>query len=36
VICGDSGTCFQDAHVNSTVTRAFAEIADKMSGLAQT
>ncbi|MHC4459522.1 MAG: P-loop NTPase, partial [Planctomycetota bacterium] len=33
VICGDSGTCFQDAHANSTVTRAFAEIADKMSGL---
>jgi Mrp family chromosome partitioning ATPase len=31
VICGDSGTCFQDAHANSTVTRAFAEIADKMS-----
>ncbi len=36
VICGDSGTCFQDAHVNSEVTRAFAEIADKMSGLLPT
>ncbi len=36
VICGDSGTCFLDAHVNSTVTRAFAEIADKMSGIHQT
>ena len=35
VVCGDSGTCFQDAYVNSEVTRAFAEIADKMSGLIQ-
>ena len=35
VICGDSGTCFQDAHANSKVTRAFAEIADKMSVLLQ-
>ena len=35
VICGDSGTCFQDAHANSEVTRAFSEIADKMSALLQ-
>jgi Mrp family chromosome partitioning ATPase len=36
VVCGDSGTCFQDAHANSEVTRAFGKIADKMSGLLQT
>ena len=31
VVCGDSGTCFQDAHTNSIATRAISEIADKMS-----
>ena len=31
VVCGDSGTCFQDAHTNSIANRAFSEIADKMS-----
>ena len=36
VVCGDSGTCFLDAHVNSEVTRAFAAIADRMSGFLQT
>jgi Mrp family chromosome partitioning ATPase len=35
VTCGDSGTCFQEAHANSTVARAFDEIADKMSSLVQ-
>jgi len=30
VVCGDSGTCFRDAHTDSGVTRAFDDIADKM------
>lgn len=33
VLCGDAGTCYQDAHADSPVTKAFDEIADKMSGL---
>jgi Mrp family chromosome partitioning ATPase len=30
VLCGDSGTCFREAHADSGVTRAFDAIAEKM------
>lgn len=30
VLCGDNGTCFRDVHADSPVTRAFDEIASKM------
>jgi hypothetical protein len=33
VACGDSGSCYQDLHRNSAVTRAFGEVADKLAGL---
>lgn len=33
VACGDSGASYQDAHTDSAVTKAFAEIADKLSQL---
>ena len=33
VICGDSGTCFQDAHGDSLVSQAFDRIAGKMAEL---
>jgi Mrp family chromosome partitioning ATPase len=33
VSCGDSGACYQDVHTDSEVTKAFAKVADVMSGL---
>jgi len=33
VTCGDSGTCYQERHDDSDVSRAFAAIADKMSAM---
>ena len=33
VICGDSGTCFRETHMDSVVTQAFDIIADKISKL---
>jgi Mrp family chromosome partitioning ATPase len=33
VACGDSGACYQEAHRDSTVTKAFADVADEMSRL---
>lgn len=33
VSCGDTGTCYQDAHADSQVTKAFDEVTDKMSKL---
>lgn len=33
VLCGDSGTCYRDAHADTGVTRAFDEIAAKMARL---
>jgi Mrp family chromosome partitioning ATPase len=34
VACGDSGSCYQDIHSNSAVTRAFGAVADKLAELA--
>ena len=34
VVCGDSGTCYQDIHSNSAVTQAFGSVADKLAELA--
>jgi Mrp family chromosome partitioning ATPase len=34
VACGDSGSCYQDLHSNSAVTRAFGAVADKLAELA--
>jgi ATP-binding protein involved in chromosome partitioning len=31
VICGDSGACYQDAHTNSAVTKAFTDVAQTIS-----
>jgi len=33
VACGDSGTCFSEIHKDSQVTRAFNDVAEKMSAL---
>lgn len=33
VACGDSGTCFQETYADSPVTKAFADVADKMGEL---
>ena len=33
VACGDSGACYQEAHSNSAVTKAFAEVADGLAEL---
>lgn len=33
VSCGDSGTCYQDSHQDSAVTKAFNDVAETMSGL---
>ncbi len=33
VLCGDNGTCFREVHANSPVTKAFDEIAAKMTEL---
>jgi Mrp family chromosome partitioning ATPase len=33
VLCGDSGTCFRDAHADSGVAHAFDAIAEKMAAL---
>ena len=33
VACGDSGICYQEAHADSRVTKAFDEIAEKMAEL---
>lgn len=33
VACGDSGACYQEAHTESAVTRAYAAVADKLSQL---
>jgi Mrp family chromosome partitioning ATPase len=33
VACGDSGACYQEIHRDSTVTKAFADVADELSGL---
>jgi Mrp family chromosome partitioning ATPase len=33
VACGDSGACYQEAHTDSAVTKAFAAVADKLSQL---
>ena len=33
VLCGDTGTCYRDAHTDSTVSRAFDDIAAKMGRL---
>jgi Mrp family chromosome partitioning ATPase len=33
VACGDSGACFQDVHSDSAVTKAFTEVADRLSKL---
>ncbi len=33
VACGDSGTCYSEAYKDSPVTRAFDEVAEKMSAL---
>jgi Mrp family chromosome partitioning ATPase len=33
VACGDSGACYQEAHTNSAVTKAYAAVADKLSNL---
>jgi len=33
VACGDSGACYQESHQDSTVTKAFNDVADTMSGL---
>ncbi len=30
VACGDSGACYQDAHTNSAVTKAFTDVAQTM------
>jgi Mrp family chromosome partitioning ATPase len=35
VVCGDSGTCLQEVHNDSAVTRAFADIADTIAKLLQ-
>jgi Mrp family chromosome partitioning ATPase len=34
VACGDSGACYQDGHADSAVTRAFDEVAGRLSKLA--
>ena len=33
VACGDTGACYQEAHTDSAVTKAFAAVADKLSQL---
>ena len=33
VACGDSGACYQDAHVDSEVSKAFLSVAEKLSQL---
>jgi Mrp family chromosome partitioning ATPase len=33
VLCGDSGTCFRETHMDSVVTKAFDKIADEISKL---
>ena len=33
VACGDSGACYQDVHVDSTVSQAFLSVANKLSQL---
>jgi Mrp family chromosome partitioning ATPase len=33
VACGDSGACYQDAHVDSAVSKAFLSVADNLSQL---
>jgi ATP-binding protein involved in chromosome partitioning len=33
VVCGDTGACYQEVHSESAVTRAFADVAEKLAGL---
>ena len=33
VVCGDSGECYQEVHSNSTVTKAFNTVAERMAEL---
>jgi ATP-binding protein involved in chromosome partitioning len=33
VACGDSGACYQELHTDSLVTKAFADVADKLAQL---
>lgn len=33
VACGDSGACYQEVHTDSLVTKAFADVADKLAQL---
>jgi ATP-binding protein involved in chromosome partitioning len=35
VVCGDSGACYQDAHTNSAVSQAFADVAEQLSKVCQ-